>query len=262
MQPQVVLITGASGGIGAELAKVAAAHGHDLVLVARDLGPLQTLAGALTKRHNNTVRVVSKDLSGPQAAQQLFDELQASGIVVDLLINNAGFGLYGQFWHSDTARTLDMLHVNVVTLTHLCRLFLPQMIERGRGRVLNVASIAAFQPGPMMAVYYASKAYVLSFSEALANELKGSGVTMTALCPGLTRTRFAQRAGLDLSRLFRWVPVSDPQRVAIVGYRAMMRGKTTAIPGVMSRLVAFSTRFAPRGLAAAVVRAMQERVAR
>jgi short-subunit dehydrogenase len=261
MARESVLITGASSGIGAELAQFAAAQGHDLVLVARSRGELETLAQELTERHGNTVRVIPRDLSEPGAAQAIFDELQHAGLAVDILINNAGFGLYGAFCRSDMRNVTDLLHVNLIALTQLTRLLLPQMVARGRGRVLNVASIAAFQPGPLMAAYYASKAYVLSFSEAVANELKGSGVTMTVLCPGPTRTEFGQRAGLNLSRLSRWVPVSDAQSVARAGFEAMKRGKTLVIPGLLNRLVAFGTRFAPRGLLAVLARAVQERVA-
>jgi short-subunit dehydrogenase len=257
----VALITGASSGIGAELAKLSAADGHDLVLVASSRDELQARADELTQRYGNSVRVLPKDLSEPNAAQAIFDELQGAGIAVEILINNAGFAIYGLFWRNDTRLTLDMLRVNVVALAHLTRLILPQMVERAHGRVLNVASTAAFQPGPLMAAYYASKAYVLSFSEAVANELKGTGVTMTVLCPGPTRTRFEQRAGLDLSRLSKWVPVSDAQTVARAGYQAMMQGKTIVIPGLLNRVVAFSARLAPRRVVTAIARALQERVA-
>ena len=260
MARERVLITGASSGIGAELAKLAAAQGHDLVLVARGRNELEALAQELTERHGNGVRVVPRDLTEIGAAQAICDELQSAGLSIDILINNAGFGLSGTFWRNDMGNVTDLLHVNVVALTQLTRLLLPQMVARGRGKVLNVASIAAFQPGPLMAAYYASKAYVLSFSEAVANELKGSGVTMTVLCPGPTRTGFGQRAGLNLSRLSSWIPVSDARTVAQVGFEAMKRGETLVISGLLNRLAAFGTRFAPRRLLAAIVRAMQERV--
>ena len=226
MARERVLITGASSGIGAELAKLAAAQGHDLVLVARGRNELEALAQELTERHGNGVRVVPRDLTEIGAAQAICDELQSAGLSIDILINNAGFGLSGTFWRNDMGNVTDLLHVNVVALTQLTRLLVPQMVARGRGKVLNVASIAAFQPGPLMAAYYASKAYVLSFSEAVANELKGSGVTMTVLCPGPTRTGFGQRAGLNLSRLSSWIPVSDARTVAQVGFEAMKRGET------------------------------------
>jgi short-subunit dehydrogenase len=254
------LITGASSGIGTEFARLAAADGYDLVLVARGQVQLERLAEELRERHRITVRVIAIDLSGPNAASNLYAELTPAGISVDVLVNNAGFAQYGLFWRNDMQTMLDMLQVNMVTLTHLCRLFMPAMIERGRGAVLNVASMAAFQPGPLMAAYYASKAYVLWLSEALANECKDTGVSVTALCPGPTRTRFEQRAGLDLSRLFKWVPVSDARSVASEGYRAMKRGKTLVIPGFMNRLAALGVQLAPRSAVAAVVRALQERV--
>lgn len=261
MTRQVALITGASSGIGAELAKLAAADGYDLVLVARSHPELQALADTLTQRHGAVVRVLPKDLAEARAPQDIFDELEGAGVAIEILINNAGFALYGPLWRNDRHQLQGLLQVNAVALTELCQLFLPQMVERGHGRVLNVASTAAFQPGPLMAAYYASKAYVLSLSEATANELRGTGVTMTALCPGLTRTRFGQRAGLDLSRLFELVPVADPQSVARAGYRGLMRGKTIVIPGLLNRVVAFSTRFAPRRAVTAILRALQERVA-
>jgi hypothetical protein len=261
MKRQGALITGASSGIGAELAKLAAADGYDLVLVARSRPELQALAETLTQRHGTTVRVLPKDLAEARAPQEIFDELERAGVAIEILINNAGFGLYGPLWRNDSDQLHGLLQVNVTALTELCRLFLPQMVARGHGRVLNVASTAAFQPGPLMAAYYASKAYVLSLSEAAANELQGTGVTMTALCPGLTRTRFEQRAGLDLSRLFELVPIADPQSVARAGYRGLMRGKTIVIPGVLNRLVAFSTRVVPRRAVTAIARALQERVA-
>lgn len=254
------LITGASSGIGTEFARLAAADGYDLVLVARGQVQLERLAEELRERHRITVRVIAIDLSGPNAASNLYAELTLAGISVDVLVNNAGFAQYGLFWRNDMQTMLDMLQVNMVTLTHLCRLFMPAMIERGRGAVLNVASMAAFQPGPLMAAYYASKAYVLWLSEALVNECKDSGVSVTALCPGPTRTGFEQRAGLDLSRLFKWVPVSDARSVAAEGYRAMKRGKTLVIPGFMNRLAALGVQLAPRKAVAAVVRALQERV--
>ena len=260
MKGEVALITGASSGIGAELAKLAAADGCDLVLVARSRAQMQALADELTQRHGISVRVLPKDLSDVRVPQEIFDELAAAGLDVDILINNAGFALYGSLWRNDNKALLDLMQVNMVALTELCRLFLPQMVERGHGRVLNVASLAAFQPGPLMAAYYASKAYVLSLSDAVANELRGTGVTLTALCPGMTRTRFAQRAGLDLSGLSK-VAGADAESVARAGYRGMMRGKTIVLPGLLNRVVALSTRIVPRRIVTAIARALHERVA-
>jgi len=260
MTQGTALITGASSGIGTEFARLAAADGHDLVLVARGREQLERLADELRARHRIAVLVIAVDLSASFAASAIYAQLSHARIEVDLLVNNAGFAQYGLFWRNDTQTMLEMLQVNMIALTYLCRLFMPAMVERGRGAVLNVASMAAFQPGPLMAGYYASKAYVLSLSEAMANECKGTGVRVTALCPGPTRTRFEQRAGLDLSRLFKWVPVSDARSVAAHGWRAMKRGEAVSIPGFMNRIGALSARLAPRSAVTAVVRAVQERV--
>src|SRR3954454_3939709 len=194
---QTALITGASGGIGLELARVFAAHGYDLVLVARSGGKLEELAGELRTRHGIEARVIAKDLARPESPEELFRELETAGVTVDVLINNAGFATFGPFVAADLHAELEELQLNVVTLTHLTKKLLPAMVARKRGGVLNVASTAAFQPGPFMAIYYATKAYVLSFSEALAAELEGQGVTISVLCPGPTETGFTARAGLE-----------------------------------------------------------------
>lgn len=240
---ETALITGASSGIGRELAIVCARNGMDLVLVARNRARLDELASELGSRYQAATRVVSKDLTVPDAPRALFDEL--SEIPVDSLVNNAGFGTRGAFAGADPKSQLDMIQINVVALVHLTRLFLPLMLDRGRGRILNVASTAAFQPGPFMAVYYASKAFVLSFSEALTEEVKGRGVGVTALCPGPTATEFQSRAGSDRARLRR-LGMMDARRVAEEGYRGMMRGKAVVITGAQNRLLAQSVRFSPR----------------
>lgn len=252
------LITGASSGIGLELAKLFAADGHDLILVARSKDALEKLAQELTGKHKVKARVLSVDLSLSSAANEIYEQL--SGVEVEFLINNAGFGIFGMVAETKESNLLEMMQVNIVALTQLTRLFLPDMIKRKRGRILNVASTAAFQPGPLMAVYYASKAYVLSFSEALANETKGSGVTVTALCPGPTLTGFQKRAHMEDSNLVSGnLPVMDAAGVARVGYRAMMKGKTLVIPGMTNRLLAFSVRLGPRKLVTAIARHLQER---
>src|SRR6266446_5779728 len=225
---ETALITGASSGIGLELARLFARDGHDLVLVARGAAKLEQLAAELRGQHNVVVRPLAKDLSQPAAPQEVVAELQAASVNVTVLVNNAGFGSYGFFHETDLANDLQMIQVNVTALTALTKLFLKDMTLARRGRILNVASTAAFQPGPLMAVYYATKAYVLSFSEGIANELKGSGVTVTCLCPGPTTTGFEERANLRQSRLFRG-PVLDAKTVALAGYRACMRGKTLVI---------------------------------
>jgi short-subunit dehydrogenase len=252
------LVTGASGGIGEELARLLAADQYDLVLVARSRDKLARLAEELGAKHNVTTRVIAKDLADPAAPQEIFDELQAAGVAVDVLVNNAGFGTYGPFAETDARKELELLQVNVVALTHLTKLFLPGMIARRRGRIMQVASTAAFQPGPLMAVYYASKAYVLSFSEALSNECEGTGVRVSALCPGPTETGFVAAAGMGDSKLFDRA-VMDARTVAEAGYRGMLAGKPVVIPGFRNNLLARSIGLFPRGLVTKVVRGIQEK---
>ena len=255
--PATVLITGASSGIGYELAKLFARDGFQLILVARDHQALATIAHELSAKTPAPITILPADFSRPIAPSTLVDELREHGLQVDVLVNNAGFGVYGLFASTDLSAELDMIRVNATALTQLTKLLLPGMLERHRGKILNVASTAAFQPGPLMAVYYATKAYVLSFSEALANELRGSGVTVTALCPGPTATAFQQRAGAEQSRLFNG-GMMDAARVARAGYDGMRRGRTVVIPGLRNRLLAFSIRLAPRTLVTRVVRWIQE----
>jgi short-subunit dehydrogenase len=204
------------------------------------------------------VHVIPADLARPEAPAQIFVEAARRGLQVDVLINNAGFGAYGEFASTKLQEELDMIQVNISALTHLTKLALPGMLERKRGRIMNVASTAGFQPGPLMAVYYATKAYVVSFSEAIANELQGTGVTVTCLCPGPTATEFASRADMEKSRLFKLGRMSS-EEVARIGYRGMMRGKTLIIPGAKNKVIMESVRFTPRKLVTAVARSMQER---
>jgi short-subunit dehydrogenase len=252
------LVTGASSGIGYELAKLFARDRHNLVLVARGADKLAEIAGEL-ERHFSVSVPIALDLTESPAPQFLFDRLQGEGIAVDFLVNNAGYGKLGLFAGIALDESLGQIQLNITALTALTKLFAGPMLERHSGRILNVASIAGFQPGPLMAVYYASKAYVISFSEAIANELAGSGVTVTCLCPGATDTAFAQRAGNDRSRLFQTIAPMDAQTVARDGYRAMMKGKTLVISGFRNWLVAESVRFAPRKVVTAVSRWMSER---
>lgn len=260
------LITGASGGIGAELARLFAHDGWDLVLVARSREGLVEVGRELADKHGIRYHVVPADLTDSAAPQAIYDAVQALGVEVGALVNNAGFGLMGPFVDvgreppTELGRELEMLQVNVVALTHLSKLFLPGMVKRGRGYVMNVASTAAFQPGPLMAVYYASKAYVLSFSEALSVELAGTGVTATALCPGPTRTEFQAVANMENSRLFRAGHVMTAAQVAQAGYIAMRAGKSSIVTGAVNRVMAAGTRLVPRGLAARMARMAQERV--
>jgi short-subunit dehydrogenase len=253
----LALVTGASGGIGEELARILARHGHDLVLVARSADKLAALAERLELDHGILVRVIAKDLARPEAAAELHEALAAEGLAVDVLVNNAGLGLLGKFAEIGIEGDVEMLRLNIEAPTLLTRLLLPSMLERGSGRILNLASTAGFQPGPLMAVYYATKAYVLSFSEALANEVAGTGVTVTALCPGPTETGFSSRAGSEQSRLFKG-PTMDARTVAEIGYAALMAGKPVVIPGLRNRILAFSVRLAPRRVVTKIARRMQE----
>jgi short-subunit dehydrogenase len=257
-QRRTALVTGGSGGIGLELAKVLARHGFDLVLVARKRDTLEAAAGQLEGKYDVKVQVFAADLRRREAPQEIFDFLHNENISIDVLVNNAGFGLLGEFADTDLTREMEMIQVNIAALTYLTKLFLPAMIKRRSGRVLNVASTAAFQPGPLMAVYYATKAYVLSFSEAVAEELRHTGVTVTALCPGPTRTEFADSAEMTNSRLFTAFGVADAADVAEYGYAAMMHGRRLAIPGIKNKIVAQANRFAPRALTAKIARLAQE----
>jgi uncharacterized protein len=251
----VALVTGASSGIGRELARVLAREGHDLVLVARREPELQALAAELTSRFGADSTVVAADLSVADGALQVYDAVTAAGLSVEVLVNNAGFGGHGRFAETSAADEQRMLAVNVVALTELTKLFLPEMAERHRGRILNVASTAAFQPGPFMAVYYASKAYVLSFTEALGEELAGTGVTATALCPGVVPSGFQDAAGLSADAPMSKSPgAKSPEFVAQAGYDAMMSGKRIVIPGALNKFGVQSLRIAPRRAVLGVVR--------
>jgi len=256
MSTTTALITGASGGIGYELAKLFARDHYNLVLVARSADKLAQIASEL-QAHGVTVKIIALDLAEPPAPKFLFDQLQREGIAVDILINNAGFGVFGEFAQIPEEEILGQIDLNIRALTELTRWFLPPMIARRGGRIMNVASTAGFQPGPLMAVYYATKAYVISFSEAIANEVRNTGVTVTCFCPGATHTGFAARAGVDKSRLFKLGAMSA-EKVARDGYRAMMQGRTLAISGAHNWLVAQSTRFAPRRMVTAVSRWISE----
>ena len=257
--PRTVLITGASSGIGYELALLFARDGFDCVLTARRADRLEALAEQLRREHKVRVTVIPADLADPDSPDRIFSALQAAGTQIDVLVNNAGFPSYGHFVELDTRIQLEELQVNVIALTHLTRLFLPGMTARHDGRILNLASTAAFEPGPLMAVYYASKAYVLSFSEALDEELSGTGVSVTTLCPGITRTGFQARGAMEHSRLVQG-RMADAASVALAGYRGVMGRKRLVIPGMANKLVPLAVRLAPRALVTRMVRKAQERV--
>ena len=252
------LITGASSGIGLELAAAAARDGHDLVLVARNSERLESVGRGLAEKHGVRVTVLAKDLARPPAASELHADLSARGIAVDVLVNNAGVGVYGFFAETRLEDELAMIEVNVSAVTRLTKTFLSGMLERRRGWILNVASTAAFQPGPIMAVYYATKAYVLSFSEALANETAGSGVRVTVLCPGPTRTEFQRRAGFKPIPLLKTPLVSTAADVAREGWEGMKHGRRIVVPGLANRLLVQAERVTPRRLVTAVIRRLQE----
>ena len=255
----VALVTGSSTGIGKDLAEVCARDGCDVVLVARRADVLTQVAGELESRYQVTVHSIAEDLTDPKGPGRVVDRLKAQGLDPDILINNAGSGAYGRFLDTDMDEELRSIQLNVAALTHLTKLLLPDMVRRGQGRILNVASTAAFQPGPLMAVYYATKSYVLHFSEALANELAGTGVTVTCLCPGPTRTEFHQRAGMSNMFLTSRSMMAASADVARAGYEGMMRGKRVVIPGFLNKLLALSVRLAPRRLPPYIVRQRQER---
>jgi short-subunit dehydrogenase len=251
----VALVTGASAGIGREIARILAAD-HDLILTARRASELNSLAAELAPA---ACHVFPADLSDPAAPRALFDAAAAAGLTVDVLVNNAGFGDLGPFAEADLGKMLRMVRVNVTALTELTGLFLPGMLARRRGRILNVGSVAGFQPGPFMAVYYATKAYVNTFSEALTFETAGTGVTVTCLAPGPTRSEFAVAAGMSAEGHFTVGSVADARPVAEAGVRAMRRGKRMVVTGLRNRLLLFAERFLPRGLVIRGVMWMQNR---
>ncbi len=251
-----VLITGASQGIGYEFSKLFAEKGYDLVLVARDRARLEHVAAEIRSQNECKARVLVKDLGAQAAAQEIFDELQREQIFVSILVNNAGFGFQGRFSELDLQSHRHLLHVNITALMELTHLFLAPMLARREGRILNVASTAAYQPGPFMNLYYASKAFVHSFSCALSEELKGTGVTATALCPGLTRSQFHTRA--SLKRPQRSPLMMEADAVARIGYRALMRGKPVVIAGWFNRAAAGVAKALPGSLMSKVTGAVNK----
>jgi uncharacterized protein len=254
---QTALITGASGGIGLEFARIFAQSKYNLVLVARSTDKLRQLADELTRTHGIAVKILTADLSKSIAPDEIYRALQSENIEVDILINNAGFALSGEFTKTDLATELDMIQVNITALTHLTKLFLRDMVRRNSGKILNVASTAGFQPGPLFSVYFASKAYVIMFSEALANEVHGTGVTVSVLCPGPTKTDFEKRAGMGKTKSFS-SGVMDAATCARIGYEGLMKGKTTIIAGLKNKLLVQSVRFAPRSITPKIARSMME----
>ena len=257
---KTALITGASNGIGLELAKIHASKGGDLVLVARNKSKLGELKAELEKQFKVSVYVIVKDLSATNSAQEVYEETTKQNIQIDYLINNAGFGNFGMFAETDWIKELQMINLNITTLTQFTKLYLRDMEKRRSGKIMNVASTAAFQSGPTMAVYCATKAYVLSFTEAVSNEVSDKGITMTALCPGATETGFQAVGGMDESKLFKDKKLPTAKEVADYGYKSMIKGKTVAIHGIMNYIMSNSVRFIPRAMVLKVSRKMLDKV--
>jgi uncharacterized protein len=257
---KTALITGASGGIGLELAKIHALNGGDLVLVARSEGKLLAIKKELEIKHAVKVKIISKDLSEKDAALDVYNELKKENIKIDFLINNAGFGDFGFFHESDWAKAENMLNLNITCLTQFCKLFANDMIAQGGGKIMNLASIAAFMPGPLMSVYYASKAYVLHFSEAINNELKENGITVTALCPGPTESGFQAASFQKESKVIKGKKLTSAGEVAAYGYRAMLKGKPVAIHGRMYAFLVNVMRFLPRSFVVSAIRKIQDKI--
>jgi hypothetical protein len=256
MRP-TALITGASGGIGAALAIAFAKRQHHVILVARSEQALHEQALVLAGRYGIEALAIPCDLSKPGAAERLMGELLKQQRRVDVLVNNAGFATYGPFHTEDARQTHDELQLNITALTELTRLLLPDMLTRGTGRILNVASIAAFLPGPLMAVYYATKAYVLSFSVALGEECRGTGVTVSCLCPGPTATGFQARAKMEKSNLFRLSSVMSAEDVAEAGADGCLAGRAIIVPGWKNKILTWSSHWLPRPWLARIVRQIQ-----
>lgn len=253
---RTVLITGASAGIGRELAQCFAGDGYHLLLAARSQQRLELLAANLISQFGVTAEAIVLDLADPVAPQQLYEDLTGRGISIDALVNNAGFGVSGRFVDNDPTRVRDMLQVNITSMTQLLQLFLPDMVKRGYGEILNVGSTAGFQPGPFQAAYYASKAYVNSLTEALAEELADyADIKVTCLCPGPTATGFADTAGMQDSLNFK-LGVMDAAVVARSGYEALKRGQVMVVPGIRNKLLSFSVRLSPRFAVRKIARAL------
>lgn len=256
---KTALITGSSNGIGLELAKIHASKGGNLVLVARNKAKLDEIKFELEQQFKVSVYTIEKDLSLNNAAEEVYDETTKQSIQIDYLINNAGFGDFGMFVNTNWNKELQMINLNITTLTQFTKLYLQDMVNRKNGKIMNVASTAAFQSGPTMAVYYATKAYVLSFSEAIDNEVSDKGVTVTTLCPGATESGFQVAASMEESALVKGKKLPTAKEVAQYGYESMLKGKTVAIHGMMNYIMANSVRFAPRSLIVKITRKLQDK---
>lgn len=254
---KTALVTGAASGLGYELSLLLAKERYHLILVDINAENLNKVGDFISKEYTTKVDILVKDLSLPNIAIEIVKDIK--GIPIDVLINNAGFGLFGSFTDTNWKRESDMLHVHIITTTHLTKLILEGMVKRGSGKILNMSSLAAFQPGPFMSIYYASKGFMLSFSEAIANELKGTGVTVTALCPGPTKTAFQDVVSDSCTENKIKFNMACPETVALYGYKAMLKGKTVAIPGGFNKFLAALPRFLSRNAATTIVRNIQEK---
>ena len=257
MSNKTALVTGGASGLGYELALLLAKDNYNLILIDIDANKLEKAKNELQEKFNSEVTVLVKDLSIVNIAEEIFNEIKHTPI--DVLINNAGFGLYGFFAETNWKREAAMLNLHIMTTTHLTKLLLKGMVERGSGKILNMSSLAAFQPGPLMSIYYASKSYILSFSEAIANELKGTGVTLTVLCPGQTKTSFQEVVSEGTSENKIGFNIASPDEVAKYGYKAMLKGKSIAIPGTFNKFLSLLPRIMPRNIATSIVRKIQEK---
>lgn len=253
------LITGASSGIGFELAHEFARNKHNLILVARSKDKLEKLKADIELKYPVVAEVIIMDLSEPSSSDQLFEKISLQKFNVDILVNNAGFGDHGYFKDSNPKKMEDMIQLNILTLSKLCRLFLPSMLERGYGKILNVASTAAFQAGPLMNVYYATKAYVLSFSEGLYEELIGTGVSVTALCPGPTQSGFQEVANFTNTKIMNNMKVASSKDVAVFAYEKLMANEAIVVHGFINTVVATTVNFVPRSFTRKIVRRLQEK---
>ncbi len=254
---KTALVTGAASGLGYELALLLIKDDYNLILVDIDAAKLEGVKLFFNKTFKCQVNLLVKDLSQPDGALAIYNEIK--DINIDVLVNNAGFGLFGTFAQTEWERESEMLHLHILTTTHLTKLILPTMISKKSGKILNISSLAAFQPGPLMSLYYASKSYILSFSEAIANELKGTGVTVTALCPGPTKTSFQKVVSNNCSDNKISFNMACAAPVALYGYKAMLKGKTVAIPGTINKFLSALPRFISRNMATRIVRNIQEK---
>jgi hypothetical protein len=252
---ETALVTGASEGIGYELSKLFARDGYDLVLVARNEKKLNQISDDFSSTYGVSAKVIVKDLSKSTAPDELYDELKRDGVEVDVLVNNAGYTIYGPFAETDISKELEMLQVLLLTPTRLTKLFLKDMLKKDRGKIMNLGSVASFMTFPLSSVYSAAKAYILFFSQAVAEEVAGSNVTVTTLCPGSTRTQFFSRANIDDTRLGRYKFINmSAVKVAEIGYRALMKNKRFVVPGVFNKVTVFMTRLTPRAVQAKIAK--------